>query len=229
MIMRTYQFMLATVVLLASSVACSVNGDYQQEFDLDSCNLVTEGRNTYFIMEPGYRLVLEEDEELIHVTVLDETKMVDGIETRVIEEREWDEGELYEISLNYFAMCEDTKDVYYFGEGVDYYEGEEVIGHDGAWIAGVGENKPGLIMPGTPVVGMKYYQEIAPGIAMDRGEIMSLDETCETPAGTFSDCLKIKEGTALNFLETEYKYYAPDIGMIRDEDLKLIEYGFVDE
>jgi len=37
--------------------------------------------------------------------------------------------------------------------------------------------------------------------------------------------LKVKEGTALNVFETEYKFYAPDIGLIKDEDLKLTKYG----
>ena len=84
-------------------------------------------------------------------------------------------------------------------------------------------------MPGKPKVGMKYHQELAPGLAMDRAEIISLDETCKTPAGTFTNCLKVKEGTALDPGEEEYKYYAPGIGMIQDEDLVLTKYGVVTE
>jgi hypothetical protein len=60
------------------------------------------------------------------------------------------------------------------------------------------------MMSGTPKVGMKYYQEIAPEGAMDRAEIVSLDETCKTPAGTFSNCLKVKEGSAIETLVKEY-------------------------
>jgi hypothetical protein len=60
---------------------------------------------------------------------------------------------------------------------------------------------------------------------MDRAEIVSLKETCKTPAGTFSNCMKVEEGTALNFLEKEFKYYAPGVGLIQDEDLVLIKYG----
>ncbi len=76
-------------------------------------------------------------------------------------------------------------------------------------------------------MNMKYYQEIAPGIAMDRAEIVSLNETCTTPAGTFAKCMKVKEGSALEFFAKEYKYHAPGIGLVRDEDLRLIRYGFV--
>jgi hypothetical protein len=83
------------------------------------------------------------------------------------------------------------------------------------------------MMPGKPSLGMKYYQEIAPGVAMDRAEIVSLDETLETPAETFSKCLKTKEGTALNPLEKEFKTYAPGIGLIQDQNLLLTEHGFI--
>ena len=49
----------------------------------------------------------------------------------MVEEREWKKGELHEVSRNYFAMCEQTKDVFYFGEDVDYYENGKVVKHDG--------------------------------------------------------------------------------------------------
>jgi hypothetical protein len=149
--------------------------------------------------------------------------------TRVVEEREWKNGQLYEVAKNYFAMCEQTKDVFYFGEDVDFYENGKVVKHDGTWHAGVNGNRAGLIMPGTPKLNMRYYQEIAPGVAMDRAEIISLTETCTTPAGTFQNCLKVKEGSAIEFWAKEYKYHAPGIGLVRDEDLRLIRYGFINK
>jgi len=230
--MRTARYFMAAATICAMSTAFMQNeaksSSWQEEFDLTNCNLLTTGRNEYFIMEPGFQLVLEGHGETLHITVLEETRTIDGVTTRVVEEREWKDGELYEVSRNYFAMCEGTKDVFYFGEDVDYYEDGQVVKHEGAWLAGQDGNRAGLIMAGTPKLKMKYYQEIAPSVAMDRAEIVSLDETCQTPAGTFSNCLKIKEGTALNFLEKEYKYYAPGIGLIQDADLVLTKYGVVD-
>ena len=75
---------------------------------------------------------------------------------------------------------------------------------------------------------MRYYQEIAPGVAMDRAEILSIDTVLKTPAGEFEDCLETAEGTALNLLEREIKIYAPGIGLIQDANLLLTEYGFID-
>ena len=224
------RYVLATVAVLVVSMVITQHGarsaSWQTEFNISNCNLLTTGRNQYFVMEPGFQLVLEGDDTKLQITVLDETRTIDGVTTRVIEEREWKGGELYEVSRNFFAMCEGTKDVYYFGEDVDFYEDGKVVKHDGSWLAGKDGNRPGLIMSGAPNVGMKYYQEIAPGVAMDRAEIVSLDETCKTSAGTFAKCLKIKEGTALNIFEREHKYYAPGIGLIGDEGLRLTKHGF---
>ena len=220
---RAFQWVFAAFVIFA----CPTVLAWQEEFAISSCKLQTTGKSPYFVLEPGFQLVLEGGGTKLEITVLDETKTVNGVATRIVEEREWKSGQLYEVSRNYFAICEQTKDVYYFGEDVDFYENGKVVKHDGSWLAGVNGNKAGLMMPGTPKLKMRYYQEIAPAIAMDRAEIVSLTETCKTPAGTFSACMKVKEGSALEFWAKEYKYHAPGIGLVADEDLRLIKYGFV--
>jgi len=231
MTVRTSQTILAAALTLAFSTACTqgtaTSSQWQEKFDMAGCNLQTTGKNPYFVLEPGFQLVLEGGGVKLEITVLNETKAVDGVNTRVVEEREWKGGKLYEVARNYFAICEKTKDVFYFGEDVDFYEDGKVVKHDGTWLAGVKGNRAGLIMPGAPKVGMKYYQEVAPGIAMDRAEIVSLDETCKTPAGTFSKCMKVKEGSAIDLIASEYKYHAPGIGLVRDEDLRLVKHGFI--
>jgi len=35
------------------------------------------------------------------------------------------------------------------------------------------------------LLGSRYYQEIAPGVAMDRAEVLSITDTLATPAGYF--------------------------------------------
>jgi hypothetical protein len=211
----------------ANAQTKTVSSAWQDSFNLGACTLQTKGRNAYFILEPGYRLELRGGDTRVQISVLEDTRKVDGVETRVVEEREWKKGQLYEVTRNYFAFCEQTKDVYYFGEDVDYYENGKVVKHDGTWLAGTKGSKAGLVMPGAPKVGMKYYQELAPGVAMDRAEIVSVSETCKTPAGTFKNCMKVKEGTALDPKVSEYKYHAPGIGLVRDEDLLLTRYGFI--
>ncbi|HSU77129.1 MAG TPA: hypothetical protein VLI89_08655, partial [Burkholderiales bacterium] len=83
---------------------------WQDQFDLKSCALQSTGKNEYFILEPGHQLQLKSNDALLHITVLTETRVLDGVTTRVVEEREWKDGELHEVARNYFAICEQTKD-----------------------------------------------------------------------------------------------------------------------
>ena len=224
------------IAILTPGCLDAQDSSFKYNFDLSDRTLVPTGSNDFFILEPGFQLTLEGTEKIsgtknvkLIITVLDETREVDGVLTRVVEEREWKDDELYEVARNFFAIDEQTGDVFYFGEEVDFYKDGKITNHKGAWLAGEDDATAGLIMPGKPEVGMKYYQEFAPDKAMDRAEVINLDEVLETPAGMFTDCLKTKEGTALNIKEREYKTYAQGIGLIQDQGLLLISYGFINE
>lgn len=210
-----------------SAASRSVAQEWTMDFAIEPDDLAPTGRNAFFVLEPGYRLVLEGGGERVTITVLNETETVGGVTTRVVEEREEVNGELHEISRNYFAIAKSSGDVFYFGEGVDVYRDGSVVSHSGAWRADEGDAKPGLTVPGKPAVGMKYYQEIAPGTAMDRAEVVSLSKTLETPAGVFKNCLETQVTTPLEREEKEWETYAPGIGLVRDENLLLSKYGFV--
>jgi hypothetical protein len=206
--------------------------EYTSSFRTEDCTFSAAGSNPYFILEPNYRQVLVGNESGAEVeqtiTVLNETREVNGTQTRVVEERETEDGELLEISRNFFAICDETNSVFYFGEEVDDYENGAIVGHEGAWLAGEDNNKAGLVMPGTVLLGAKYYQEIAPDIAVDRAEIIETDGELLVPAGSFDDVLVIVESNPLEPGVEELKYYAPGVGILQDEDLKLVEYGFID-
>jgi hypothetical protein len=195
------------------------------EFNVDKKDLSATGRNLYFILEPGYQLAFEHDSERLTITVLTETKVVDGVTTRVVEERETKGGAPVEVSRNYFAISARTKDVFYFGEDVDMYKGGKVVDHEGSWLAGVDGARLGLMMPGTVTLKARFQQEVAPRVAMDRAEIVSATETLTTPAGRFTNCLKIEETTPLEPGAKEYKFYASGIGLVKDGSLQLVRYG----
>jgi hypothetical protein len=201
---------------------------WMSSFNLEKCDFVSTGENKYFILKPGYQVTLEGEEDgeelKLVMTVLNETKIVNGIETRVVEEKETEGGNLVEISRNYFALCKPTNNVIYFGEDVDIYENGEKVSQEGAWLAGQNGSKAGMIMPGKVEVGLKYYQEIAPGVAEDRAKIVSVNGSMVTPAGTFDQVLKTEETNPLKPEEKEFKFYAPGIGLIQEEAIKLVNY-----
>jgi len=197
---------------------------WTDSFDIENCTFSSTGRNRFFILEPGYQLVMESSEEKVVITVLNETQKIGNIETRVIEEREEENEELKEVSRNFFAICKEHGDVFYFGEEVDDYKNGKVVGHSGAWRADEKDSKTGIIMPGTILLGARHYQEIAPN-AMDRAEIISDNVTMKTPAGTFHNCIRVEETSGIDPDDKCYKTYAPGVGLIQDEDLLLTGYS----
>jgi len=203
--------------------------EFTTEFFIDDCTFANTGRNPFWIpLVPGYEALLEGEEDgeeiAVEITVLEETFEVAGVETRVVQEYETVDGELVEISRNYFAFCMETGSIFYFGEDVDIYEDGEVVSHDGAWLAGVDDAEAGIIMPGTVLLGSRYYQEIAPDVALDRAEHMAMDVTAEVEAGTFEDCLEVWETTPLDPGDLSIKVYAPGVGLVIDDVTELVEY-----
>jgi hypothetical protein len=215
---------------------CPDDDEFTTDFRLQDCKFKTTGTNPYFVLQPGFRLILEGEDEgeelLLHVTVLDETETIDltaqglgRVKTRVVEEREWVDGELEEVSRNFFGRCEQTNAIYYFGEDVDPPEG--------SWRAGENDAEAGLIMPGTYLLGSKYFQEQAYNDdAFDRGEHTEMDLDVSVDAGDFTDCVEIVDTNPAEGVcdveEGDSKVYCPGVGLVIDEEAELTWYGYVD-
>jgi len=220
----------AAAILL---VACGDGGGGGvPEPALEPADLQARVDNRFFPLTPNGTFVYEGEEvdpetgETIKVrvesTVLSETDVVAGVEVTVVEAKDFEDGELVESTLDYYAQHKDGT-VYYFGERVDEYDGGEVVGHGGQWLAGEGDNQPGIFMPAEPQVGDEFEQERAPGVAEDRSKVVAVDETVATPAGTFSGCIKTEDFDPLGDV-TELKFYCPDVGLVREEPPD----GFID-
>ncbi len=150
-------------------------------------------------------------------TVLDKTEVVAGVDVTVLEEKAYQNGELIEVALDYFAQHRDGS-VYYFGERVDNYEDGKIANHDGQWLSGDGDNLPGIIMAAQPVAGQVLEQEHAPGIAEDKSQMVALDQAVTTPAGAFHGCLKTDDYSNLDDpVVHEFKYFCPGVGLVREE------------
>ena len=204
---------------------------YIGDYNFSSVDTTTVN-NTFFRLDIGYRITIEGEEEgnhiLVNITVQNQTVMVAGIETRVVTEEEYEDGDLIEISYNYFAVCNETLDVVYFGElSADYADGV-LVGYSGSWNANTSGNLPGIMMPGTFNLGDRYYQEYAPEAALDRAENVAKGETLNTPLGVYYGCVVTQETTPFEPLFMEYKVYAPGDGIIADERLIVTWKGYVE-
>lgn len=151
----------------------------------------------------------------VEETVLPLPQAVAGIEVTVVDVKEFENGELKEATLDYYAQdAEGT--VYYIGETVDNYEDGEIVDHEGEWLAGEGDNQAGIFMPASPEPGQEFEQERAPGIAEDRSTIIALDRAVTTDAGAFTACLETEDLAPLDDV-VETKFYCPEVGLVREE------------
>lgn len=136
------------------------------------------------------------------------------VETLVFEDRAYEDGKLIEVALDYFAQ-DDNGTVFYLGEDVDDYEDGKVVGHDGSWLYGKDTPAPGVIFSAKPTVGQKWRTEDVSDEIGEQNEVVSISETVKTPAGTYKNCVKVKEDLADGTIE--YKYYAPGVGVVREQ------------
>lgn len=240
------QFLRAGLALLLAALALApaaaeprVAGPvYTSEFEIDECTFSSTGRqNPYFSLNPGDQLFFEgesdgETVELV-ITVKSSTKTIrfttpEGdrltVVARVVEERESIDGELFEVSRNWYARCQQTNDVFYFGEAVDFYEDGEIVSHEGSWQAGVGGAQPGIIFPARFLLGSRYFQEVAPGVALDRAEHVEMGLEVEAADETFDDCVGVLETTPLEPGAESVKVYCPEVGLVIDNDLTLTDF-----
>ena len=211
-----------TLAVLALALAAQ---DWQSQYPVDKALLGTKGANPYFNLTPGYRLSYAHGKDTDTLTVLNETKRIDGVETRVVEDRELKDGKLVELTRDYYAIDSQTNDVYYFGEDVDVYKNGKVAGHEGSWLSGVKGARFGMMMPGRPKVGQRFYQEQAPGVGMDRFEIVADQEKVVTPAGTFEKCIHVVETSPLEKGFKDHKWYAAGVGQVKDGEMLLVKCG----
>jgi hypothetical protein len=213
----------ALIISLPKSVdQGSRPGEWRDRFEVDKAALVHVGRNRFFVLDPGHQSVLVHGETRLVITALDATEVVDGVRTRVVEERESENERLVEVSRNFFALDPRDSSVYYFGEDVDIYRNGTIASHEGAWRSGVNGARFGLFIPGRPTRGLRYYQEVAPKVAMDRVEVISVTDSVTVPAGAYGGCLRLRETTQLEPFVTDAKRYCPGVGIVQDGDLKLI-------
>jgi hypothetical protein len=235
--MRTF---LSCLLLLCGAATRAGEARFSEVFPFESCRFTPHAGNAYLPLKPGRQLYYsnsacvaagECDElEEVWITVerdirritLGSGKHRQIVFARVLEERETEAGELKEVSRNFLATCLPARDVYYFGEEVDDYEDGEIVGHGGAWLAGRNGARPGMLMPDSAfLLGMRYFQEVAPGVALDRAEHVASNLEITVPAGTFRGCVRVRETTPLEPDSESRKVYCPGIGLVIDEELEL--------
>lgn len=188
--------------------------------------------NPYHPLVPGAIKVYTGRSDGERVVILDlhlhDTRVfqVGGVDvpTRVLQETEFEGGELVEISSNFFAQADDGT-VYYFGEVVDDYEDGQIVGHEGSWLVGgptlpsdppetANAAAPAVFMPGNPEVGDTFKPEDVFPIADETVRVLSLNRRVVVPVGRFQGAMEVEETSPLS-TGRERKWYVPGLGVVK--------------
>lgn len=170
------------------------------------------------IVLEGFTIDLEEDEEIPHTlifTVTGMTKVIAGVNTVVVWIEDYEEEDLVEAEVAFFAQDVDGN-VWNFGEYPAEYEDGEFVGAP-AWIPGVEGAKAGIHMPADPQPETgSFPQGWAPEVEWwDRGRVFETGtETC-VPVNCYEEVLIVDEFGLDEPTFIQVKYYAPGIGNVQ--------------
>ena len=153
-----------------------------------------------------------------NIRVPREHKQVGGVRALVVYDTDHLAGQTSEVTRDYYAQ-DKHGNVWYMGEYATQIvrdrQGKVVkVTHEGSWQAGVNGAKPGIVMKAHPRVGDDYFQEHAPGVALDSARVTTVATTLTDHGRTYHNVLVTKETSALEPGIVEFKWYAPGIGFV---------------
>lgn len=226
---RMHRLALCLCTIVVAGGASAAPRPWRERFRVDPKQLVSSGASPYVRLEPGYEMVYEGREDgqptVLTITVTAREQVVDGVTTRVVEERETVRGEPSEVSLNFYALDPGTGDVYNFGEDVAYFKHGRISGHAGTWRSGVKGARFGLLFPGKPFKGDRFWSEQSKGVAEVREEITAIRVATQVASAKYADCVEMMETSPLEPRVKERKLFAPGVGMVMRGGLELVRRG----
>jgi hypothetical protein len=174
--------------------------------------------NPYFRLRPGSVRITQGTKDGVpqtHITrVTNEKRVIAGVRCIVVSDIVRTNGALAEKVSDWYAQ-DKAGNVWYFGEATADYAKGVVTSTKGSWLTGVDGAKPGIVMPFKPTVGPAFYSEFRPGVAEDKGQVLSITENLRIPYGTFKNVVLIRDTNPLDPQLVSHKWYAKGVGLLQ--------------
>jgi hypothetical protein len=206
--MKTAERLMLAFLFLVPLSALADDDGFTRKFPLASCFFVGVGGSPYFPLIPGRQTYFSNSACVAAGTCdsLTESWITMERETRRIS------IPVGKGNRTLFARVMEERET----------EDGEVVSHDGAWLAGRRGALPGILMPEDGfMLGSRYYQEVAPDVALDRAEHKRAGFPVRVPAGAFDHCVDVEETTPLEPGAISKKTYCRGVGLVRDGELEL--------
>lgn len=223
-------FLLTLVIFLALSTVVAmaqVEDEFANLLEIDPNNFSNSTKidNEWMPLKPGTQFIydgytVEDEEKVPHrivFTVTDLTKVIHGIRTVVIYDRDFSREKMEESELTFFAQDNDGN-VWHLGQYRETYDQVEFVGGR-VWLVGIPEEaKAGIMMTAKPEMGKDSYSQgfaPAPFYWTDRARVYKMGEKTKVPAGKYEDVLVTEEYNQEEPTAFQLKYYARGVGNVR--------------
>jgi hypothetical protein len=209
--------------LVLGSVNAGARSFERYHPDIDPARFTTRIDNPFLPIEPGMRWVYEgrsdKGPEHTLVEVTPDTRVVMGVTTVVVHDTVSLDNRVVEDTFDWYAQDVDGN-VWYFGEDTKEFLDNGKTSTSGSWEGGVAGAQPGIVMKAHPKPGPSYRQEYRRGEAEDQAAVVGVDERVSVRFGSFTGVVVTKEFTALEPKLLEHKYYARDVGLVREATVR---------
>jgi outer membrane autotransporter protein len=207
-------------------------------FEPDDFFNPTQINNRFLPLVPGTVLVLEGQASRgvggaphrVMFIVTDLTKVINGVRTVVVWDRDVNNGQLVESELAFFAQ-DNVGRVWNLGEYPEEFDQGQFLGAPNTWIAGQAGAKAGVHMLAKPRVGrQRYLQGFAPDIEfLDTAKVLHTGRRVRVPFDLYSDVVVTDETSPLDESGAhQRKFHAPGVGIVkispvRDPEAETLE------
>lgn len=197
------------------------------KFDRSAFPPMPKINNKWFPLKPGMQYLTRgtvkdavegtSTRTVLH-TVTGLTKLVDGVKTLVMWDRDYSNGELVESELAFFAQTR-AGTVWLFGEYPEEYENGKLAGAPSTFISGIDKAQAGIAMQAEPKLNTPaYVQAYAPTVDfLDCGDVFRTNRRVSVPAGSYTGVLEIDEFNPLEGASAgnQRKFYAAGTGLVK--------------
>lgn len=196
---------------------------------------VPQVTNPWFPLKPGsvwhYEGLKEGTKTTDTVTATHKSKKILGVTTTVVHDVVSVNGKPEEVTDDFYAQ-DRHGNVWYFGEATEELNPKgKPTSTEGSFEAGLDGARPGVLIPGSPRVGVVGRQEFLKGEAEDHFKVLDLNASVSVPFVSTQKALRTKEWTPLEPGTIDNKYYVRGVGTVREiavkgpvEKLELVSF-----
>ena len=186
--------------------------------------------NQFLPLIPGTQLTLEgtanqgggPTAHTVVFTVTSVTRVLDGVNTVTVWDRDFDGTQLAEAELSFFAQDKDGN-VWNLGEYPEEYDANgQFTGAPSTWISGVNDGvqpaEGGIHMLAQPRTGTnQYLQGYSPNIGfLDCAKVFKVNQTICVPVNCYDNVLETSETSPLDQGGgKQLKFHAPGVGIVQ--------------